>query len=256
MHPSEPPSGAYELLSTKLVPPQPRTSLTTRPRLLSRLNDGLSKKVTLISAPAGFGKTTLAGEWIAQRREHDELPSLAWVSLDEGDNDPVRFWRYVLTACRAYDGDAGETSLALLNRSPQPPFEALLTRFINEVARVPGRMVLALEDYHLITSRQIHETLVFFIDNAPATLHLLLLTRSDPPLPLARLRAYNELNELRAIDLRFTMEEVHNFLKTAVSFPLSKAAAARLAQRTEGWAAGLRLVALAVQRMAGQSEIE
>lgn len=165
MSPEQKAPDSYELLSTKLVPPQPRAPLIVREQLLARLDEGLDHKLTLISAPAGFGKTTLASEWIAQGRERGNLPPIAWVSLDAADNDPVRFWRYVLHACRAFGGDASEAALALLRYSAQPPFEVLLTRFINKIAALSGKVVLALEDYHAITSPQIHETL--------ATLHAL-----------------------------------------------------------------------------------
>jgi LuxR family transcriptional regulator, maltose regulon positive regulatory protein len=247
---------SYELLSTKLTPPQSRGPLVPRDRLLARLDAGLEQKVTLISAPAGFGKTTLASEWIAARRQQNRMPPLAWVSLDSGDNDPVRFWRYALSACRAFGAEVSEPALSVLNYSPQPPFEALLTMLINKLAQLSGKVVLALEDYHAITSQQIHQTMAFFVDNFPPALHLLLMTRSDPPLPLARLRAYNELNELRAPELRFTAEEIQDFLELAMPHPLPAQVAASVAERTEGWAAGLRLVALAVQRMPGQDETE
>ncbi len=250
------PPDSYELLSTKLVAPHPRAPLVPREQLLVRLDEGFGHKITLISAPAGFGKTTLVSEWIAERRKHNDLPPMAWVALDAVDNDPVRFWRYVLTACQAFGADVSESALALLNNSPQPPFEALLTMFINKIALLSNRVVLALEDYHAITAQQIHETLSFFIDHFPATLHLILMTRSDPPLPLARLRAHNDLNELRAADLRFTREEVQAFLQLAVPVPLSPKIITRVAERTEGWAAGLRLAALALQRMKEQPEIE
>lgn len=245
-----------ELLSTKLMPPQLRGPLIARQRLLQRLDEGLEQKVTLISAPAGFGKTTLVSEWIAHQREAGSLPPLAWVSLDEGDNDPVRFWRYVLTACSSFGEECHEPALTILTRSADPPFEPLLTMFINKMARLPGKVVLALEDYHLITSQQIHESVAFFIDHFPATLHLILMTRQNPPLPLARLRAYNELNELHTADLRFTEEEVRSFLQMALPFALSDGVVEQLTARTEGWPAGLRLVALAVQRMQEQPEVE
>ena len=245
-----------ELLSTKLAPPHPRAPLVPRERLLVRLDEGLAHKITMISAPAGFGKTMLVSEWITERRNHKVLPPIAWVSFDDSDNDPVRFWRYVLTACQVFDTDIGKSALALVSNSPQPPFEALQTLFINEVALLSNRVILVLEDYHAITDHQVHETLAFFIDHLPATLHLILVTRSDPPLPLARLRARNDLNELRAADLRFTLEETQAFLQLAVPFPLPPEVVTRLAERTGGWAAGLRLVALALQGMEVQSEVE
>ncbi len=257
-----------ELLSTKLAPPRLRSVLVPRDPLLARLDEGLDHKLTLISAPAGFGKTTLVSQWLSQRmrdegrrmkgRQEFHLSSfslhpskVAWLSLDAGENDPVRFWRYVLTACQAFQPDLGQPALALLRTSPQLPFEALLTMFINELNRLSGRYVLVLEDYHVITSPQIHETLTFLLDHLPPTLHLILLARSDPPLPLARLRARGELNELGAADLRFSLSETQAFLQQALPFPLSPETVERLDSRTEGWAAGLRLVALTLQ---GQKE--
>jgi len=245
-----------ELLTTKLIPPARRASLVPRNRLLVRLDEGLEHKVNLISAPAGFGKTTLVSEWIDERRAQDDLPAIAWVSLDECDNDPVRFWRYVLTACQTCGEQVSKSALALLNNSPQPSFETLLTQFINKVARLANKAILVLEDYHAITAQPVHETLAFFIDNLPATLHLILMTRGDPPLPLARLRAHNELKELRTADLRFTLEETQAFLQLAVPASLPPEIVTRLAERTEGWAAGLHLVALALQRLKEPADIE
>lgn len=250
-------SGSYEVLSTKLVAPHPRAPHVPRNRLLDRLDEGLEKdQIALISAPAGFGKTMLVSEWVTKRREHDNLPPIAWISLDDNDNDPVRFWRYVLTACQAFGEQVSRSALALLNNSPQPPFEALLALFINEMAVLSIRTILVLEDYHAITSHQVHEMLAFFLDHLPAMLHLVLITRSDPPLPLARLRAHNQLNELRAADLRFTLEETQTFLQLAVPVPLTPEDVTRLAERTEGWAAGLHLVALALQGMKARPEID
>jgi LuxR family maltose regulon positive regulatory protein len=250
------PPNSSELLSTKLVAPRLHAPFVPRKRLLARLDAGLDQKATLISAPAGFGKTRLMSEWIAGYNQRNASPSIAWVALDEGDNDPVRFWRYVLTACQKFDPQVSALALDLLNNSPQPPFEVLLTQFINEAALLPNKLILILEDFHVITSQQVHETLTLFIDHLPTTLHLVLITRSDPPLPLARLRAHSELNELRTADLRFTLEETQAFLQMAVPVSLSRQVVIRLAERTEGWAAGLHLVALALQGVKGQAKIE
>ncbi|MCC6457749.1 MAG: hypothetical protein IT328_22530 [Caldilineaceae bacterium] len=244
-----------ELLSTKLTVPRLRAPLVTRPSLLARLDEGLDRKLTLLSAPAGFGKTTLVSQWFATRRQDPTGLPRAWVALDAGDNDPVRFWRYLLSACQSLDSALGQGSMALL-KSPQPSFEAALTLFINDMAQLSGRYILVLEDYHFIASPQIHESVLFLLDHLPDTLHLMILTRQDPPLPLARLRTRHELNELGAADLRFSLAETQALLQQAIPVPLSADAIARLDARTEGWVAALRLVVLALQGRRNPTEIE
>lgn len=246
----------YELLRTKLALPRPRRSFVQRESLLSRLDEGLERKLILLSAPAGFGKTTLMSEWIAARSELREPPSVAWVSLDAGDNDVALFWRYVITACQTFDVTVGKAALELLRASQRLPLEAALTTFINDLSQLERRCVLALEDYHVITSSQIHETVSYLIDHLPAMLHLVILTRSDPPLPLARLRAHDDLYELHAADLRFSMAETHAFLQRTLSFPLTSATVERLEARTEGWVTGLRLLALALQGHKDSEDLE
>jgi LuxR family maltose regulon positive regulatory protein len=247
---------AYELLNTKLALPRPRRSLVSREHLFERLDEGLERKLTLLSAPAGFGKTMLVSEWIATRRELRESPSVAWLSLDVGDNDAVRFWRYIITACQTFDAAVGKTALELLRASRRLPLEAALTAFVNDLARVERRCVLVLEDYHIITSSQIHDTVLYFIDHLPVMLRLVILTRSDPPLPLARLRAHDDLYELHAAELRFSLEETRTFLQQSLSFSLSPAAIERLEERTEGWVTGLRLLALALQGRKDSQDLE
>jgi LuxR family transcriptional regulator, maltose regulon positive regulatory protein len=256
-------AGRYELLSTKLTSPRLRSSLVSREQLLARLDEGLEHKLTLLSAPAGFGKTTLVSEWIATRSERHDSPPVAWVSLDAGDNDPVRFWRYVITACQVFDPAVGESTLALLHTSRRPSLESVLATFINELATFINELaqlacggVLVLEDYHVITTPQIHESVAFLLDHLPATLHLLMLTRSDPPLPLARLRAHGDLSELHAADLRFSLQETRAFLRQALPFPLTAEVITRLEARTEGWVAGLRLLALALQGRKDPQDLE
>lgn len=246
----------YELLRTKLALPRPRQSLVQRASLLSRLDEGLERKLTLLSAPAGFGKTTLVSAWIATRRELQEPPSVAWVSLDAGDNDPVRFWRYGITACQTFDSAVGTAALELLRASRRLPLEAALTTFINDLARLERRCVLVLEDYHVITSSQIHDTVAYLIDHLPAAQRLVIMTRSDPPLPLARLRAHDDLYELHAADLRFSIAETRAFLEQSLSFSLSPASIERLEARTEGWVTGLRLLALALQGYRDSQDLE
>lgn len=239
-----------ELLRTKLAPPRLHPNLVLRAALVSRLDEGLARKLTLISAPAGFGKSMLVAEWLAASHR-----PAAWVGLDAGDNDPARFWRYVLTACRTFDAALGKSALAALPTSQQLSFETALTPFVNELAQLPNQGVLVLEDYHLITAPEVHDSFTFLLDHLPATLHCILITRSEPALPLARWRARNELNEFGPADLRFSLDETRAFLEQTLQASLSPEAVARLDERTEGWAAGLHLVALALQGKRGEQEI-
>jgi LuxR family transcriptional regulator, maltose regulon positive regulatory protein len=248
------------LLVPKILPPRLHASLVTRPRLLARLDAGLDGKLTMLSAPAGFGKTTLVSQWIADRSTHQSdqhsLPPVAWVSLDPSDNDPVRFWRYVMTACQAWQASPGQSALRLLHTAPQSPLEVVLTLFLNELSQLPRKGILVLEDYHVITTSQIHETLTFVLDHLPATLHLMIITRVDPPLPLPRWRAHNDLCELHTEDLRFSPEETQPFLQQTMPFPLSSGVIMHLDTHLEGWVAGLRLVALTLQGRMTQQELE
>jgi LuxR family maltose regulon positive regulatory protein len=253
--PLQPPDTS-DLLRTKLAPPRLRAALVARDSLLARLDAGLERQLTLLSAPAGFGKTTLVSAWMAARAARHDLPPLAWVSLDAGDNDPVRFWRYLITACQEFDTGIGQTALALLQSPQQIPVERILTAFLNELTQLPGTHMLVLEDYHVISEPQIHEQLAFLLDHLPDTLHVLLMSRSDPPLPLARWRAHNDLSEFDATDLRFSAQETQAFLQQTLQQPLSPEVLARLEARTEGWVAGLHLVALALQGRQTPQEIE
>ena len=245
-----------QILSTKLTPPGLHPPFVARPALVARIDEGLERKLTLVSAPAGFGKTTLICQWIVSCSQGDGNLKIGWVSLDQGDNDPVRFWRYIFTAFQKMIPQIGAPALNVIQNSPEPPFETMLTWFINQAAQQEDRAVLVLEDYHFITSEVVHQTLGFLIDHLPAQLHLILVTRNDPPLPLARLRARNELNELRAEDLRFSVEEVQEFFDNTLPYSLPREMIARLAERTEGWGAGLRLVLLALNRRAREENIE
>jgi LuxR family maltose regulon positive regulatory protein len=214
---------ATPLLQTKLYIPPVRPGLVSRPRLIERLRAGLNHKLTLISAPAGFGKTTLLSEWV-----HLADHPVAWLSLDEGDNDPARFWSYVVAALRAalqaVQADVGATALAMLQApQPQPPsIEALLTGLINEIlAQDPPAFALVLDDLHVLTAPQVGQGIAYLIEHLPSQMHLVLSTRADPPWPLARLRAQGEIVELRTEDLRFTLDEVTLFLN-AVSSPQTR----------------------------------
>jgi LuxR family maltose regulon positive regulatory protein len=230
------------LLKTKLYIPPVRPDLVPRPRLVERLNAGLQRKLALISAPAGFGKTTLLSEWVANCGR-----PLAWVSLDEGDNDPARFWAYFIAALETLQADVGQSTLALLRSSPSPPLEAILTTLINAAATIPGDFVLVLDDYHVIESQPIHEAIAFLLDHLPSQMHLVIASRSAPPLQLARLRARGQLVELHAADLRFTPDEAATFLNRVMGLNLAVEHIATLEARTEGWIAGLQLAALSMR---------
>ena len=231
-----------QVLATKLYIPPPRTNLVSRPRLIQDLNKGMAGKLTLISAPAGFGKTTLVSEWIAGC----SCPA-TWISLDEGDSDPLRFLLYLISAFRAVDPKLGEGLVGRLEAPQSPPVESVLTALINEVNSIGEPFVLVLDDYHAINSRQTDEALEFLVDHLPAKMHLVISTREDPPLPLAKLRARNQLAELRTTDLRFTLDEASDFLNQVMGLKLSSKEIAALETRTEGWIAGLQLAALALQ---------
>ena len=233
------------LLLTKLSVPSARSTLVSRPRLGERLYEGLGRKLTLISAPAGFGKTTLLSAWPDAPSGNDR--PVAWLSLDPGDNDPARFWRYFITAVDQLQPGSGETALALLGSPQAPPIEAILTTLLNELVDLSTDAVLVIDDYHLIESQTIHEALTFLIDHLPPRMHLAIATRMDPPLPLPRLRARGEMTELRAADLRFTPEEAATFLNRVMGLELSAEDTAELEGHTEGWIAGLQMAALAMR---------
>ena len=236
-------------LATKLHVPRPRARLVPRPRLLKRLAQGMEGALTLVSAPAGFGKTTLLSQWFA----HSGVP-VAWLSLDPEDNDQVRFLSCVIAALQRFDHRIGRTALALLH-TPQPaPPEAVLALLINDVASGEGEnFALVLDDYHVIEALPIHRALAYFMEHLPPQIHLILATRADPPLPLARLRAHGQLTEVRAVDLRFDMQEVSAFLHIVSDLALSPTDIAMLEHRTEGWVAGLQLAALSLRDRADVS---
>ncbi len=241
------------LLKTKLYVPSPRPNLVARPRLIERLNDGLrlGRKLTLVSAPAGYGKTTLLSAWWAATR--DQGRELAWISLDERDNDPARFWSYVIGAWQTLQPDLGQEPLSQLQGPQPPPIEGLLTRLLNEMAEAfppasrDPQLILLLDDYHVIESTAIDEALTFLAEHLPPQLHLVIATRADPALPLPRLRAQGQLTEIRAADLRFNAAETAAFLNRTMALDLSAADVATLEARTEGWIAGLQLVALSMR---------
>ncbi len=231
-----------EVLATKIYIPPPRTNLVSRLRLVQRLNKGMAGKLTLVSAPAGFGKTTLVSEWLAGCG----CPA-AWISLDADDSDPARFLLYLAAALRKVDPQLGQGMMGRLEAPQPPPVKSVLTALLNEIHSVPDAFVLVLDDYHAINSQQVDEALAFLVEHLPPKMHLVVSTREDPPLFLARLRARDQLTELRTADLRFTLDEASEFLNQVMGLKLSSKEITALETRTEGWIAGLQLAALALQ---------
>lgn len=230
------------LLTTKLYIPALRPMLVLRPRLIEQLNKGINRKLTLISAPAGFGKTTLVCEWIA-----DYGRPVAWLSLDENDNEPTRFLTYIIATLQTIKPDIGDNLLGVLQSPQAPPIETILTSLLNEMTTIPDNFILVLDDYHLVESPSIDKVLSFLLKNLPPQIHLVIITREDPNLPLARLRAQGQLTELRVADLRFTPDEVAEFLNQVMSLNLAPEDVEALETRTEGWIVGLQLAAISMQ---------
>jgi LuxR family maltose regulon positive regulatory protein len=235
------------LLATKLFAPLPRAELVARPRLVECLNAGLDRKLTLVSAPAGYGKTTLVADWLQGQGEATLSRQLAWLSLDEGDNDPARFLAYMVAALQQVDADIGQAAQVMLQAPQPPPPEALLTSLLNDIASTPGAFVLVLDDYHLIQTLPIHQLLAFWLQHQPPQMHLVIATREDPPLPLSRLRARGQITDIRQSDLRFTAEEAGGFLRRVMALELEPGDVAALQRRTEGWIAGLQMAALTLR---------
>jgi LuxR family transcriptional regulator, maltose regulon positive regulatory protein len=237
-----------EIVSTKLFVPVLSQKLLSRPQIVGKLNEALSHKLTLLSAPAGSGKTTLLCQWAVQAA----LP-IAWLSLSEDDNDPVRFWCYVVAACQTVLSSVGMHMMDQLQSPEPPPLETVLPLLINDLALVSQPFVLVLDDYHVITESVIHHTFRSFLDHLPPSLHIVLISRTDPPLALARRRVRHELVELRMADIRFTQEEATEWFTHLLHLPLSPTQITLLMERTEGWAAALHLAALSFHRDADLS---
>lgn len=230
------------LLATKLFIPPARPKAVLRPQLFKRLNQGLDNKLILISAPAGFGKTTLLSEWVASC----SLP-VAWLSLDEGDSDPSRFIAYLVASLQTLAPNIGARVLAVLQSPQLPPLEQILTALLNEITTTLEDFVLILDDYHVVDSKAVDQALTFLLEHLPPQMRLVIATREDPQLPLARLRGRSQLTELRVTDLRFTSSEAAEFLNQVMSLNLSAEDIAALENRTEGWIAGLQMAALSMQ---------
>ncbi len=238
------PTAGGVIAETKLHIPAARPGLVSRAALVEALSSGGIRKLTLLDAPPGFGKTTLLAEWHAS---DDEDRSFAWLSLDAADNDPVRFWSCAVKALQTVEPSLGASAAGLLGVRNVRLDEMVLPLLLNELAAFPSRLVLVLDDYHLITDSRVQESVVFMLDHLPDTLEIALATRSGPPLPLGRLRARGDLLEIRARDLRFSDREAAELLNRAQQLELDAADVERLQSRTEGWAAGLYLAALSLR---------
>lgn len=232
------------LLSTKLNIPPIRPGTVFRPRLTDRLEESINYNLVLVSAPAGFGKTTLISEWIRLGRSKVRT---AWISLDEGDNDPVRFWVYFIAALQTLQSGCGEEILPWLHSSQPPSIESILTVLINELSAVKSDCIIVLDDYHLIESIKIHDGISFLIGHLPEKVHLVIATRADPPLPLARFRGKGMMLDIHTDDLRFTCEEATSLLRELKTPGLSPKDSTALDERTEGWAVGLKMAALSLR---------
>jgi LuxR family transcriptional regulator, maltose regulon positive regulatory protein len=236
------------LLATKLHIPRPRAGLVARPRLVERLDEGMARELVLVCTPAGFGKTTLLADWVRGGQR-----PVAWLSLDDGDNDPVRFWRHVAAALDTVRPGVAERVVPLLGSLQSASLDAVVATLVNKLAGMAEGVVLVVDDYHLIEAQSVHASLEYLLEHLPSSLRLVLASRADPPLPLARLRARGQLTELRAADLRFTPTEATAVLRAAVGPDVPEVALAALGERTEGWVAGLQLAALSLR---GQLDID
>ncbi|WP_458778736.1 LuxR C-terminal-related transcriptional regulator [Arthrobacter sp. D3-16] len=240
---------AMSMLATKFHVPAPRRHAVARPRLVDPLlsDPHEGRKLTLICAPAGFGKTTLLSQWVRHVRAAEPEVRVAWLTLDAGDNDPARFLAHLLAGMHGTDGSLGSGAQALLDATPAGAAEPVLVTLINDVARAETSFIIVLDDYHAIEAHPVHDAVAFLLDHSPHQLHLAIASRSDPPLPLSRLRARDQVAELRAADLRFSAQEAGAFLNECMGLSLSAEDISSLQARTEGWAAGLQLAALSLR---------
>ena len=241
-------SGSF--ISTKLLIPPLAKSLVVRPQLDRKLLESLrpGTRLVLVSAPAGFGKTTLVTGWIAGLKASAEpTPGIAWLSLDAADNDPVLFWTYTIAALQTRLDGIGKQAMSLLQMTKPPDLEGTLSALVNELAQAPGSLVLVLDDYHFISNNTVHRSLSFLVSRLPPQLTIMIVSRTDPPLPLALLRGRGQLLEIRLADLRFSNEEAAAYLNEAMQLALPEAAVETLNSKTEGWPAGLQMAALSLQ---------
>jgi len=237
----------FSILSTKYFIPSLPLDVIRRPYLTEQVNAGLEAghSLTLISAPAGYGKTTLLAEWISEYNDQ-----VVWLSLDEQDNNPHRFWTYFITALQTVPQSLGQSSLKSLEFAHDSDPQNFLTELINDAAVLEHKIIIVLDDYHLISNQEIHSGLTFILDHSPPSLHIIIATRVDPPLPISRLRVRGKLTEFRAADLRFTNDESSEYLNNLMNLGLNKSDIKALEKRTEGWIAGLKLAALSMQGLA------
>jgi ATP/maltotriose-dependent transcriptional regulator MalT len=231
------------LLATKLYIPSARTGVLSRSRLAEQLALGLLRPLILISAPAGYGKTTLLSTWVTNYKD-----SVAWLTLDQGDNDPIRFWRYVGAALQKVNDHLGKSLHSILFSAQTPDLEQIIIELVNDIATSNKELILVLEDYHVIDNADVHGSVNFLLDNIPPGLHIIITTRSDPPLHLGLRRGRGQISEIRSADLRFTHDETAAFINHIMQLALTQEDVASLAQRTEGWIAGLQLAVLSLQQ--------
>ena len=243
------------MLATKLFAPAPRPQLVVRPRLLEQLDATLDAghRLTVLSAPTGFGKTTLLSDWLSHLEQSQKPTRLAWLSLDDGDNDLTRFLTHVVAALQGAGLDVDEQVLGSLDAASR---SVALTALVNDVTRAceqasETHWIVVLDDYHVIAGTDVHDASLFLLNHLPARIHLVMATRSDPPLPLALLRSRGQLTEVRVADLRFTRAEARDFLNRVMGLDLSAADVDALEDRTEGWVAGLQLAALSLRGHSG-----
>jgi LuxR family maltose regulon positive regulatory protein len=241
------------LVATKLHRPTGRQGAVPRERLRDRLGRGLTTRLTLVSAPAGFGKTTALTQWLTGASQATNGPAVAWVSLDEHDDEPGRFWSYVVAALGRIGDGVGADALPLL-QGPPSGHEAGVAALLNDLEAVPRHVVLVLDDYHVVTAAAVHQAMAYLVEHLPTQVHVVLATRADPPLPLSRLRARGDLVEVRAADLRFTHDEAADYLGGSMGLSLTADDVTTLTERTEGWAAALQLAALSLQDRADTAQ--
>jgi len=231
------------LLATKLYVPSARAGVLSRSRLVQQLNLGIVRPLTLMSAPAGYGKTTVVSTWAAGSGE-----PVAWLTLDAGDNDPMRFWRYIDAALQTVDSCLGESLRPALFSAHPPALEQVIVGIVNDIVALNRELTLVIEDYHVIENVEVHSGINFLLDNIPPQLHIIITTRSDPPLRLGLRRGRGQISEIRSADLRFTSDETAAFINHTMHLALTEEDVLSLVQRTEGWIAGLQLAALSLQQ--------